>query len=72
MFALVHPAAALPRARRTGELSVLSALVMFSGTDAILIPPRVRDGEPDVATVAIGEGAPGVLLSLIHISEPTR
>ena len=31
---------------------------MFPGTDTILIPPRVRDGEPDLETVPIGrEGA---------------
>lgn len=27
---------------------------MFPGTDTILIPPRVRDGEPDLETVPIG------------------
>ena len=42
---------------------------MFSGTDAILIPPRVRDGEPDVATVAIGEGAPGELVVTCRVCQ---
>ena len=42
---------------------------MFSGTDAVLIPPRVRDGEPDVATVAIGEGAPGELVVTCRVCQ---